>query len=179
MEKRTGKIIVQAPGGTAAKGSYTYKLSIPSSWIKEMGLSEDDRQVELLFDGTNINISKRLSVDEYISLYKAKKHILLELLFYDRQMLCTKIVANYTEKTICVENYINDFVRTAFGNNLIPSWCDYEAFLEDRCIPKSRAGLREYLETIGVDKYDPLEIIKKTAGRMSEDNQWIKVEEIE
>ena len=51
-------------------------------------------------------------------------------------------------------------------------------FLEDRCIPRSRAGLREYLEAIGVDKYDPLEIIQKTEGRMSEDNQWLKVEEI-
>ena len=51
MEKRAGRIIIQTPGGTAAKGSYTYKLSIPSSWIKEMGLSEDNRQVELFFDG--------------------------------------------------------------------------------------------------------------------------------
>ncbi len=178
MEKRAGKIIIQTPGGTAAKGSYTYKLSIPSSWIKEMGLSEDNRQVELFFDGTTISIAKRLSVDEYISLNKAKMHDLFELLFYDGQMLCTKIIADYTEKTICVENYIDDFIRTAFGNNFIPTWNDYEAFLEDRCIPRSRAGLREYLEAIGVDKYDPLEIIQKTAGRMSEDNQWLKVEEI-
>lgn len=178
MEKRTGKIIIQAPGGTAAKGSYTYKLSIPSSWIKEMGLSEDNRQVELVFDGTTICIAKRLSVDEYISLNKAKMHDLFELLFYDGQMLCTRIVADYTAKTICIENYIDDFIRTAFGNNFIPTWNDYEMFLEDRCIPRSRAGLREYLEAIGVDKYDPLEIIQKTEGRMSEDNQWLKVEVI-
>lgn len=178
MEKRTGKIIIHAPGGTAAKGSYTYKISIPSSWIKEMGLSEDERQVELSFDGATISISKRLSVDEYVSINTAKKHNLYELLFFDGQILCTKIVANYTEKTICIENYIDDFIRTAFGNNSIPTWNDYEMFLEDRCIPRSRAGLREYLEAIGVDKYDPLEIIQKTEGRMSEDNQWLKVEVI-
>lgn len=178
MEKRSGKIIIQAPGGTAAKGSYTYKLSIPSSWIKDMGISENDRQVDLCFDGTSISVSKRLSIDEYISISKTKKHDLYELLFHDGQILCTKIVADYTEKTICVENYIDDFIRTAFGNNLIPTWNDYEAFLEDRCIPRSRAGLREYLETIGVDRYNPLDIIKKTAGRMSEDNQWLKVRKI-
>ena len=178
MEKRTGKIIVQAPGGTASKGSYTYKLAIPSSWIKEMGLSEDERHVELIFDGTTISITKRFSVDKYISINKAKMHDLFELLFYDGQVLCTKIVADYTEKTICVENYVDDFIRTAFGNNSIPTWNDYKAFLEDRCIPRSRAGLREYLEAIGVDKYDPLQIIKKTEGRMAEDNQWLKVEEI-
>ena len=178
MKKRAGKIIIQAPGGTAAKGSCTYKLSLPTSWIKEMGISENDRQVDLCFDGTAICISKKLSVDEYIRINKEKKHDLYELLFYDGQLLCTKIVADYTEKTICIENYVDDFIRTAFGNNCVPTWNDYQAFLEDRCIPRSRAGLREYLEAIGVDQYDPLEIIQKTAGRMSEDDQWLKVEEI-
>ena len=178
MEKRIANVIIQSAGGTATKGSSTYKISLPSSWIKELGISEDNRQIELCFDGATISISKRLSVDEYISLNKAKMHELFELLFYDGQMLCTKIVADYTEKTVCVENYVDDFIRTAFGNNYIPTWSDYEAFLEDRCIPRSRAGLREYLEAIGVDRYNPLEIIQRTAGRMSEDNQWLKVEEI-
>ena len=36
----------------------------------------------------------------------------------------------------------------------------------------SRAG---YLDEIGVEEYEPLEI-KKTAGRMKEDQQWIEVE---
>lgn len=42
----------------------------------------------------------------------------------------------------------------------MPSWLDFLNFLEERCIPRDRAGLREYLETIGVDEYDPIEIIK-------------------
>ena len=42
----------------------------------------------------------------------------------------------------------------------------------------ARAGLREYLETIGVDRYDPLEIIRKTQGRMAEDDLWLTVEEV-
>ena len=50
------------------------------------------------------------------------------------------------------------------------------SFLEERCLPKSRAGIREYLEAIGVSEYDPMEIIKKTAGRMAEDDQWIEME---
>ena len=32
------------------------------------------------------------------------------------------------------------------------------------------------LETIGVEEYDPVEIIKKTEGRMAEDEQWIRIE---
>ena len=42
MEKRIVNVIIQAPGGTAARNSNTYKLSLPSSWVKEMGISEDD-----------------------------------------------------------------------------------------------------------------------------------------
>ena len=47
--------------------------------------------------------------------------------------------------------------------------------LEERCVPRQRAGLREYLEVIGVGEYDPLEIIRKTAGRMAEDSQWLEL----
>ena len=36
----------------------------------------------------------------------------------------------------------------------------------------------EYLESIGVGEYDPLAIIRKTEGRMAEDDQWMKIEVI-
>ena len=41
------------------------------------------------------------------------------------------------------------------------SEADYNSFLEDRCVPKSRMGIREYLFSIGLDEYSPIEIIKK------------------
>ena len=72
----------------------------------------------------------------------------------------------------------DDFLKLPFGNNQNPSWEDYLHFLESRCIPRTRVGLREYLETIGVDHYDPLEIIRKTQGRMAEDDLWLTMEEI-
>jgi len=50
------------------------------------------------------------------------------------------------------------------------------SFMEERCISKGRAGLREYLEAIDLDEYDPWEIVKKTQGRMAEDQQWIEIE---
>ncbi|MEG0756709.1 MAG: Hin recombinase, partial [Oscillospiraceae bacterium] len=76
------------------------------------------------------------------------------------------------------ENEIADPVKTAFGNNPLPTWADFQAFLEERCVPRHRAGLREYLEAIGVDAYDPLTIVEKTAGRMAEDKQWLTVEDV-
>ncbi|MCL1835736.1 MAG: hypothetical protein FWG48_06190 [Oscillospiraceae bacterium] len=94
---------------------------------------------------------------------------------FDGDRLCTTIFADYTDKTLVADNHITDPVMTAFGNNKLPTWADFEFFLEDRCIPRRRAGLREYLEAIGVGEYDPLQIILKTGGRMAEDNQHIKM----
>ena len=176
MEKRIVNVIIQAPGGTAAKNSSTYKLSLPSSWVKEMGISEENRQVEMKFDGTSITITKKLDMKDFVQGAKKIGREILVLFYYDDKTLCTKIAADYTEKSICVENFVPNVLRTAFGNNEEPTWEDYLLFLEERCIPKSRAGLRQYLDEIGVDEYDPLEIIKKTSGRMAEDQQWIKVE---
>lgn len=112
----------------------------------------------------------------FIQRANTQGHALVLLSYYDAQTLCTKIAADYQEKTICVENYVSNVLKTAFGNNHEPAWEDYHFFLEERCIPRSRAGLRYYLDAIGVEEYEPLEIIKKTAGRMKEDQQWIEVE---
>ena len=176
MEKRIGNIIIQAPGGTASKTSSTYKVSLPSAWIKEMGISNSERKVELTFDGTSITISNLLSLDEFIQTRRDIGHKLYLCSYYNDQTLCTKVAADYTDCTVRFENYTDNFLHTAFGNNPAPTWENFQTFLEERCIPRSRAGLREYLEIIGVDKYDPLEIIQKTEGRMAEDNQWIRVE---
>ena len=51
MEKRMGKVNISAAGGTAAKGAKTCKITLPTSWLTAMGISEDQRSVELSFDG--------------------------------------------------------------------------------------------------------------------------------
>lgn len=178
MEKRLGNIMIQTPGGTAAKGSKTYKVSLPSAWIKELGITAKDRQVELSFDGKTITISKRLTLAEFVSQKRKAGHSLLQFFYYDGDILCSLVAADFTDQTLCTENYVSDVIKTAFGNNELPTWADFQNFLEERCIPRARAGLREYIEALGLDEYDPLEIIKKTSGRMAEDNQWIKIKVI-
>lgn len=176
MEKRTAKIIVGKAGGTAGKGAKTYKISLPTKWVSELELN--DKTAELRFDGEKIIISPVDSLSDFIKHKKDAKHKLMLFDFFDGNILCSKICADFTDKTISVENFTENIVKTAFGNNPIPEWSDFESFLEERCVPKSRSGIREYLETIGVESYEPLEIIKKTSGRMAEDNQWIKAEEV-
>ena len=176
MEKRNANIIVGAAGGTAGGNSKTYKISLPTRWVTELKLT--DNGAELRYDGEKIVILPRLSFDEFYAGKKAKGHKLLYMAFYDKNVLCTEICADQNDKTLSVKNYTDNIVKTAFGNNLFPDWKDFEGFLEERCVPESRSGIREYLEALGLDRYEPLEIIKKTGGRMAEDEQWIKTEEI-
>ena len=176
MERRIANLIVGKAGGTAGKDSKTYKVSLPSKWVAELSLT--DTKMEILFDGERIIVSPHLSMVEFLKKKKSLGHKILKLEFYDEEVLCTKIIADFTDETLSVENTTGHIVKTAFGKNEVPTWEDLQNFLEERCVPRSRSGIREYLETIGVEEYNPLEIIKKTGGRMAEDNQWIKLEEI-
>ena len=176
MEIRIAKLIVGKAGGTAGKDSKTYKVSLPSKWVAELGLT--DTKMEMTFDGERIMISPHLSMDEFIDKKKTLGHKLMKFEFYDGELLCTKIIADFTDETLSVVNVTENIVKTAFGKNETPTWNDFLNFLEERCVPRSRSGIREYLETIRVEEYNPLEIIKKTNGRMAEDNQWIRWEEM-
>lgn len=178
METRTGNLIISTSGGTAGGSANNYKISLPSTWVKELGLDAENRQLELCFDGTSITITKKLSFSEFLEANRQTGHKLFLLSCYSGSVLCARIAADETAKKLRVENLVSDFLKLPFGNNQNPSWEDYLHFLESRCIPQTRAGLREYLETIGVDRYDPLEIIQKTQGRMAEDAIWLTVEEI-
>lgn len=177
MERRIAKLIVGKAGGTAGKDSKTYKVSLPSKWVAELGLT--DTKMEILFDGERIIVSPHLSMDEFLEKKQSLGHKLVKFEFYDGESLCTKIIADFTDEILSVENTTEHIVKTAFGKNEVPTWEDFQNFLEERCVPRSRSGIREYLETIGVEEYNPIEIIKKTSGRMAEDNQWIKLEVIQ
>ncbi len=178
MEMRLGKITASKAGGTAASGAKTYKLSLPSAWVAAMGLAGDGGRVVLSFDGEAITVRPRQSMEQYKTARLAQGHALLEVRYYNGDALCTLIYADKTAQDLCAENHMDNLVKTAFGKNLLPTWADLEAFLEERCVPRQRAGLREYLEALGLDEYDPLSIIQKTKGRMAEDNQWMELREI-
>lgn len=176
MEKRMAKINISAAGGTAAKGAKTCKVTLPTAWVDALGIDDERREVELSFDGAKITLSRRLSTQEFVSQKRLQGHDLRRLRFYDSDRLCTAIYADFTDETLAVENDVDDPVKTAFGNNSLPVWTDFQAFLQERCVPKERAGLREYLEALGLDEYEPMKIIEKTGGRMAEDQQWLEME---
>jgi len=178
VENRTGRIIVGAAGGTAGKNAKTYKVSLPSAWIAQMGLSADDKEIELSFDGRQISIRKKLLLEEFTENKRRQEHDLKLLNYYDGSTLCTRICADFTEQTLAVENTSVPNLNRAFGVTETPSWEDLMSFLEERCIPRQRDGLCYYLDELGLDEYDPLEIVKRTQGRMAEDQQWLTVEDL-
>ncbi|MBQ8997203.1 MAG: AbrB/MazE/SpoVT family DNA-binding domain-containing protein [Clostridium sp.] len=46
-------------GGNASKNSISNKISIPSKWVKEMGLTKTNRSVKVTYDGDKIIIEKK------------------------------------------------------------------------------------------------------------------------
>ena len=176
METRNAKLIVNKSGGTASEKSKTYRITIPNSWVEQLGISEDNREIELSFNGSEITVRRKQTMQEYKDTHNRNK--LLQLQFYHGDSLCTTILADETAEKVLIENHTSDPLYTAFGVNENPDWQDYQSFLEERCIPKSRAGLQKYLNAIGVDEYHPLEIIRKTKGRMAEDRSWLEVTEL-
>ena len=175
MEIRTAKVNFSAAGGTAGKGAKTCKVTLPGKWIAEMSIEDGRRELLLAFDGNQINLSRRLSCDEFKTQKLALGHDVRLFRYLDGETLCTSIYADFTDETLIAENHTNDPVVTAFGNNSLPTWEDFMFFLEERCIPRWRAGLREYLEVLELDGYDPLQITMKTGGRMAEDDQLVEM----
>lgn len=58
MENRKAKILFNKSGGTASKRGTTNRVTLPTLWIKEMGITFEDRNVLLTFDGQQIIIRK-------------------------------------------------------------------------------------------------------------------------
>lgn len=179
LEERQAKILINKAGGTAGPEGKSYRVVLPPVWAKQLGVMENSRDVILQFDGECITI-RRAGTGEYHSFIneaREKKHDRLILHYYDGETLCTKICLDRTSRRLVIENETDDILSTAFGVNQTPNWEDLMTFLESRCIPRQRDGLKYYLAQLGIEKYDPMEIIRKTAGRMAEDSCWIKIVE--
>lgn len=58
MEKRICNIQIGKPGGNASKGAKNYRISIPSIWAQQMGITQEDKTVSISFDGQRIIIEK-------------------------------------------------------------------------------------------------------------------------
>lgn len=58
MEERIAKVSFNKSGGTARGTAITNRITIPTKWIKELGITEDDREVKLKLIDNKIIIEK-------------------------------------------------------------------------------------------------------------------------
>lgn len=56
MDKRELKVLISKAGGNASAEAKSYKISIPSAWIKKIGITQEDRICEVSFDETKKEI---------------------------------------------------------------------------------------------------------------------------
>ena len=99
----------------------------------------------------------------------------LRIDYMNHDECCTVILVDFLHKKILIKNETDELLFRAFGVKERPTWEDFEYFLEDRCVPRTRFGMKEILKDYGLDSYDPLAIIEKTGGHMAEDHQWMKL----
>lgn len=60
MEVREAKVIFNKSGGTSGQGGFTTRVTIPISWIKQLEISPEEREITISFDGKKIIIEKKL-----------------------------------------------------------------------------------------------------------------------
>ena len=58
MEERKAKILINRAGGNAGAQSKGYRVALPSAWMKSLGITENDREVLLQFDGECITLRR-------------------------------------------------------------------------------------------------------------------------
>ena len=105
---------------------------------------------------------------------QAKKESRILYIYMDREQPATLLDVYPAVNKIKIWNFTDDLISRAFGCRENPTWEDYEQFLEDRCMPRTRYGIKNELKEMGLDHYDPFQIVAITKGRVYGDGQWLE-----
>lgn len=94
--------------------------------------------------------------------------------YANKEEPATIIDACALNQKVKIVNLTDDMLSRAFGIKEQPDWEDFEAFLESRCMPRTKYGIREELSYMGIDAYDPVLILQETSGRVHGDHQYLR-----
>lgn len=53
------KVMFNKSGGTAGKGAYSPKISVPKVWLDDMNITLDEREVNVIYENKKIIIEKK------------------------------------------------------------------------------------------------------------------------
>ena len=59
-DHRELKVMFNKSGGTASKNSYSPKISIPKSWLDDMGVTFEKREIIANYENNKITIEKKI-----------------------------------------------------------------------------------------------------------------------
>lgn len=83
----------------------------------------------------------------------------------------TDVWYDFFADTVRFKNYSDDIFLIPFGrtpDSVVLKYDVLENLLaEEYCVPKQRYNIDEYLASIGLIEYDPIEIVRKTGGYMA------------
>ncbi len=114
------------------------------------------------------------AISKILQEYRRKKSVVREIEFMHDDKMCTRILIYFIEERIEIENHTDDNIDRAFGCVEHPTWEQFMNFIEERCFPRTRDGMKNILRDLEIQSYDPWQIIQKTEGRMAEDRHWIR-----
>jgi len=101
---------------------------------------------------------------------------MLRFQYMERDQVTADVQVDYETKTVIYTPHTKDIYALPFGTRMNPTIADVSRFFQSRCFPKERRNCKQLLEDLGLEEYNPLEIVKKTHGRQLEDYCWIKFE---
>lgn len=103
MESRIAKVSFNKSGGTAKGKAITNRITIPTKWIKEMDITEEDRNVELKFEDGKI-IIKKVVMEINITNKEIRESAKIVSYRYNQDLPTTAIILD--ENKILVMDYI-------------------------------------------------------------------------
>lgn len=56
VEERKLRVMFNKVGGNASKGAQSARITLPTKWVKDLGLSPENREAKTTYDGTKIII---------------------------------------------------------------------------------------------------------------------------
>lgn len=101
----------------------------------------------------------------------------MKILYMVKGITTTEIKINDKTKEVSFTNFDDRFMLCAFGKAK-PGTITYKDvldLLESRCVPKTRDGIKDYLNALNLTEYNPLEIVKKVKGRDAGDDISIEI----
>lgn len=55
-EVRKLRVMFNKVGGNASKGAQSTRITLPVTWVKDLGITPENREIKTTYDGTKITI---------------------------------------------------------------------------------------------------------------------------